>query len=174
MWDLVLSLLRDPERLRVALDKVIEEERKAHQADPEREARAWLKKIAEVDLMRGRYQDMAAQGLITFDELRAKLEGLEEIRQTARQELDALEDRRRRLADLERDRAALLEAYAEKTHRGLDYFTPEDRHQSYKRLRLAVLIHPGGDLEVTGVLRQVEKLGQTSTTSQEYFEEKAQ
>jgi hypothetical protein len=43
VWDLVLSLLRDPERLRAALDKLIEEERNAHQGDPEREARAWLK-----------------------------------------------------------------------------------------------------------------------------------
>ena len=60
VWDLVLSLLRDPERLRAALDRLIEEERKAHQGDPEREARAWLKKIADVDRTRGRFQDMAA------------------------------------------------------------------------------------------------------------------
>ena len=60
VWDLVLSLLRDPEQLRAALDRLIEEERKAHQGDPEREARAWLKKIAEVDRTRGRFQDMAA------------------------------------------------------------------------------------------------------------------
>jgi hypothetical protein len=58
--------------------------------------------------------------------------------ETARRELDTLEDRRWRLADMERDRAALLEAYTEKTHRGLEYFTPEDRHQSYKRLRVGV------------------------------------
>jgi hypothetical protein len=67
--------------------------------------------------------------IITFDELRAKLETLEETRETARRELDALDDRRWRVADLERDRAALLEPYTEKASKGLDYFTPEDRHR---------------------------------------------
>ncbi len=165
MWDLVLSLLRDPDRLRAALDRLIEEERRAHRGDPEREARAWLKKIAEVDRTRGRFQDMAAEGLITFDELRAKLETLEETRETARRELDALEDRRRRVADLERDRAALLEAYTEKASKGLDYFTPEDRHQTYKRLRLSVLARPGGNLEVSGVLGEASNLVKNNGTS---------
>jgi hypothetical protein len=165
VWDLVLSLLRDPDRLRAALDRLIEEERRAHRGDPEREARAWLKKIAEVDRTRGRFQDMAAEGLITFDELRAKLETLEETRETARRELDALEDRRRRVADLERDRAALLEAYTEKASKGLDYFTPEDRHQTYKRLRLFVLVRPGGDLEVSRVLGRTPSLVKNTRTS---------
>lgn len=75
MWELVLSLLLDPERLRDALDRFLEEVRKAHLGDPEREARTWLKKIAEVDRTRGRFQDMAAEGLISFDELRTKLAG---------------------------------------------------------------------------------------------------
>jgi site-specific DNA recombinase len=152
VWDLVLSLLREPERLRPALDRLIEEERKAHRGDPEREARVWLKKITEVDRMRGRFQDMAAEGLITFGELRAKLESLEETRQVARRELAALEERRTRLADLERDNDALLETYSEKASKGLDHFTPEVRHDTYKKLQLAVLVHPGGDLEVTGLL----------------------
>jgi site-specific DNA recombinase len=165
VWDLVLSLLRDPERLQATLDKLIEQERRAHQGDPEREVRVWLRKIAEVDQLRGRYQDMAAEGLITFDELRTKLEGQEEIRKTARRELDALEDRRRHLADLEQDKATLLETYTEKASRGLDYFTPEDRRQAYKKLRLSVLVHPGGDLEVSGVLGEASHLVQNNGTS---------
>lgn len=36
---------------------------------------------------------MAAEGLIDFDELRAKLAGLEETRETARRELEALKAR---------------------------------------------------------------------------------
>jgi hypothetical protein len=165
VWDLVLSLLRDPERLRSALDKLIEQERRAHQGDPEREARAWLKKIAEVEHLRGRYQDMAAEGLITFDELRAKLESLEEKREAARRHLEALEDRRRRLAELEHDKATLLEAYTHKASRGLDYFTPEDRHQAYKKLNLPVLVHPGGDLEVTGTLKDLVQNNGTSRST---------
>jgi hypothetical protein len=165
VWNLIISLLRDPNRLRAGLDKLLEEERKAHRGDPERETRAWLKQIAEVDHLRGRYQDMAAEGLITFDELRAKLEGLEETRDTALRERDALEDRRRRVVDLERDRATLLETYMEKASKGLDYFTPEDRHQAYKKLRLSVLVRPGGDLEVSGVLGEAPNLVKNNGTS---------
>jgi hypothetical protein len=161
VWELVLSMLRDPERLRAALDRLIEQEKEAHHGDPEREAKAWLKKIAEADHTRGRFQDMAAEGLITFDEPRAKLSGLEEVRRGARRELDALSERRGRLAELERDRDTLLETYSEKASEGLDYFTPENRHDTYKKLRLAVLVYPGGDLEVTGVLREAERLSET-------------
>ncbi len=56
---------------------------------------------------------MAAERLITFDELRTKLAALEETRQTARRELAALEGRAERLRALERDRDSLLEDYAE-------------------------------------------------------------
>ncbi len=165
VWDLVLSLLRNPERLRTALDRLIEEERKIHRGDPEREARTWLEKLAEVDRIRARFQDMAAEGLISFEELRSKLAGLEETREIARRELDGLQARRDRLAELENDKATLLETYSEKASKGLDLFTPEDRHQAYKKLRLAVLVHPGGDLEVTGVLGHAFPFIKTDATS---------
>ncbi len=173
VWDLVLSLLRDPERLRTALDRLIEEERRAHQGDPEREARVWLKKIAELERTRGRFQDMAAEGLISFDELRTKLAGLDDARQAARRELDALSERRARLAELEGDRADLLGSYSEKASAGLDLFSPEERHRTYKKLRLVVLVRPNpdrdaddpnGDLEVMGVLK--EAVGETNGLSE--------
>ena len=56
---------------------MIELEREAMRGDPEREAKAWLDKLAEVDRGRSILQDMAAKGLITFEELRAKLDALE-------------------------------------------------------------------------------------------------
>ena len=45
-----------------------------------------------------------------------------------------------------------LEQYAEMTAEGLDAFTPEDRHQAYKALRLRVTAHPHGGMEVSGVI----------------------
>ena len=57
------------------------------------------------------------------------------------------------------------EPYSEQASRGLDYFTPEDRHQAYKKLRLSVLVHPGGDLEVTGIPKQAEELSKNGGTS---------
>jgi hypothetical protein len=42
-------------------------------ADPEREAKAWAEKLITANRKRSRYQDMASERLITFDELREKL-----------------------------------------------------------------------------------------------------
>src|SRR5215218_9581865 len=106
--------------------------------DPEAEALAWLDKIAALDSKRSRYQDMAAEGHITFDELGAKLRELEGQRTTAEEELDSLQMRRARLEDLERDRETLLKEYAGMVPEALDGLTGEERHQVYRMLRLQV------------------------------------
>ena len=112
----------------------------------------WAERITEVEHKRARYQDMAAEGLIDFDELRDRLAALEETRETARQELAALEDRQERLAELERDRDALMERYAGMIPEALDALVSEERHRLYKMLRLKVVSNADSSLEVTGVL----------------------
>ena len=84
VWDLVSGLLSDPERLRAGLDAMIEDERGAPRGDPEREAKAWLERLATLDRKRGGYLDLAAEGIMGRDELRAKLAELEEGRETRR------------------------------------------------------------------------------------------
>src|SRR5215207_2041817 len=154
VWDLISGLLKDPERLRAGLDEMIETERAGMRGDPEVEALGWLDKIAALDSKRSRYQDMAAEGHITFDELGAKLRELEGQRTTAEEELDSLQMHRARLEDLERDRETLLEEYAGMVPEALDGLTGEERHQVYRMLRLQVFVFPNGDLEVRGVLRE--------------------
>jgi site-specific DNA recombinase len=154
VWDLVSGLLKDPERLRAGLDEMIEAERAAMCGDPEAEALAWLGRLSVLDRKRSRYQDMAAEGHITFDELGAKLRGLDAERATAERELGALKVRRSRLEDLERDKDTLLEEYASMVPEELDELTGEERHQVYRMLRLQVYVYPDGDLDVRGVLRE--------------------
>jgi hypothetical protein len=96
VWEFVSDLLKDPERLRDGLEEVIQRERGRAHGDPDRDAKAWADKLAEADHKRARFQDMSAEGLITFGELRAKLAALEE-------------DRQARLRDLERDKDTLLD-----------------------------------------------------------------
>jgi hypothetical protein len=72
------------------LEQLIEEERRGMHGNPVQEQAAWLRKVAEADQRRANFQDMAAEGLITFDELRTKLAALEETRQLARRELASL------------------------------------------------------------------------------------
>ena len=80
VWKVVSGIFGDPDRLRADLEKMIELECEGLRGDPDREAKAWLEKLAEIDRKRSGFQDMAAEGLITFDELRAKLAALDETR----------------------------------------------------------------------------------------------
>jgi hypothetical protein len=110
----------------------------------------WLDKLSEVDSKRSRFQDMAAEGLITFEELGAKLNELEETRTTARRELESLGRRKQHLVELERDKDAVLEYYERMAPDALDSLTPEQRNHFYRALRLRVAMKPDGGMEICG------------------------
>ena len=93
---------------------------------------------------------MAAESLITFDELREKLSALEEIRERAQRELKALDRRRERMEELERDRDSLLGSLVTMAPAALDTLTPEERLNLYKLLQLRVSLRSDGDIEATG------------------------
>ncbi len=151
VWDFVSGLLKDPTRLRAGLEKKIEAERpKAACGDPDREARAWLGQLAEIEARRSRFQDMAAEGLLTFEELGAKLCSLEEAREVAEEELGRLRARAERLEALEHDRDALLASLEGAVPQVLDELPPEDRNRIYKMLSLKVEAIPGGLLQLSG------------------------
>jgi site-specific DNA recombinase len=152
IWDLVSGLLSDPERLRAGLDAMIDEQRGALRGDPEREAKVWFERLAALDRKRGGYLDLAAEGIMDRDELRAKLAELQEDRETAEREIAAIEGRRERLEQMERDRDTLMEHYAGTVPESLDDLSPEERHQIYKMLRLEVLAYPDKSLEVSGAI----------------------
>jgi site-specific DNA recombinase len=154
VWSFVTSLLLNQETLREGLDEMIERERGDNHGNPKEEAAAWLDQLSDVERRRASFQDMAAEGLITFDELRAKLEALEEARQTARRELAAIEGRTNLLQALERDRDTLLKNYAEIMPEALDALEPEEHHHIYNMLRLRAVAFPDGALEVSGALRE--------------------
>jgi hypothetical protein len=154
VWNLVAGLLRDPERLRIGLDAMIEAERAGGRGDPEREARSWLDRLAALDRKRARFQDMAAEGHITFEELGAKLRETDEARGMAERELAEIEGRRGRIEQLERDRDAIMEHYARMVPEALDDLTGEEKHQVYRMIRLRVTIRQDGGLDAEGVLRE--------------------
>src|SRR5215217_6116965 len=161
VWELVSGLLRDPDRLRVGLEKLIEEERRSVRRDPYEEAQAWAKRLAEVDRKRSAYQDQQAEGLITLDELRSKMAALEETRSVAFAELEALRGRREHIERLENDAAALLEHYAGMVPEALDGLAPKERHSIYRMLRLRVVVSADGQVEVTGVFGGPLEAGST-------------
>jgi len=151
VWEFVSGLLREPERLRAGLERLIEQERQAMRGNPEQEVKAWLEKLSGVDQERRGFLRLAAKGHITDEELAEELAALDETRETAERELQALQGRRKVIEELERDRDALLKSYALMVPEALDRLEPSERHQVYKMLRLQVLIHRDGSLEVSGV-----------------------
>ena len=152
VWGLVSELLSDPEKVRVGLEKMIVRERNGSRGDLNWEARVWAEKLAEADRMRAGYQELAAKGLMTLEELGARLGELENTRRRATHELDVIRQRCGRLEELERDRDVLMESYAGAVPEALENVEPEERHRVYEMLRLRVAAHPDGTLEVRGIL----------------------
>jgi recombinase-like zinc beta ribbon protein len=151
VWEFVSDLMKDPEQLEADLERMIELEKQAAHGDPEREAKAWLDKLAEVDAERRGYIKLAARGTITDAELDEALAELEETRSTAEHELASLQHRQEAIEALERDKEALLEYYASIAPEALDSLTPEERHHLYRMLRLEVVVRLDANLEVSGV-----------------------
>ncbi len=153
VWQYVRTLMENPEELRADLERMIEMKRKETRRDPERDAKTWLDRLAEVDRQRARAQEMAIQGLLEYDELRAKLASLKATRETAERELAILKDQEETITELERDTEAVLQHYAAVAPEALDSLTPEERRHLYKLLQLKALQHPDGrvEVEVSGV-----------------------
>ncbi len=154
VWDLVSGLLKDPERLRVGLDEMIEQERAGMRGDPDQEAASWLEKLSEVEQERRGYLRLAAKGHMTDEDLDEALAELEETRMTAEEELATIRGRKEVLEELERDRGALLESYAKMTPEALDALTPEEHRQVYGMLRLRVEVFADGRMEARGILSE--------------------
>ena len=103
-----------------------------------------------MERVKARYQEMAAEDLISFDELRARIAELDEIRRTADQELRTLRGRQEQIRQLERDKEALLEDYAGLVPEALDELNAAERSRVYGMLGVEARLAPEGSLEVSG------------------------
>ena len=134
----------------VLQDHMIEQERRAAHGDPAIETERWLGQLSEASRKRIRYQEMAAEGLIDFEELRTRLYALEELRNTAERELYALRHHTERLERLERSRDNLLESYVGYVPKAIDTLGSEDRHRVYKIIVMKAYLTRDGSVELSG------------------------
>jgi len=163
MWEFVSGLLKDPVRIRAGMEALIDREREDGVQRPVEEEVLWSRKLEECDRLRSAYQDQQAAGFMTLEELGRKLEGLEETRRLARAELASARIREERAVQLERDRDALLESWADAVPEALDDLTGQERNKIYRMLRLEVTPTTGG-FDVTGALGEILYL-ETDTTA---------
>jgi hypothetical protein len=112
MRSFVSDLLRDPERIRAGMQALIEQERANGPRDLAKEAATWAQKIEKCTRLRSAYQDQQATGPMTLEELGSNFLKLDETRELAQAELDALALREQRVEDLEADRDTLVKDIA--------------------------------------------------------------
>jgi hypothetical protein len=165
VWEALSELMKDPEQLRSDLQKVIDHERRDIRGEPQREAKVWLGKLAEVERKRSGLQDMAVEGHISADEPWIKLGGLEETRKVAQRGLDLLASRPERFEAFERDKEAILESCERMAPEALDALAPEVRHQFYRMLRLRVVVEPDGATQISMALNEAQAMWPSETTS---------
>jgi Tfp pilus assembly protein PilN len=103
-------------------------------------------------------------GLSSFDGLRSRLAELDDVRKTTEQELESLQRRRDRIAELEQD-GVIMEQYAGLIPAELEALAPEERHRVYGLLRLQVAPRQDGGVEMTGVIGAADAICQSQTTS---------
>jgi site-specific DNA recombinase len=158
VWEFVSSLLKDPQRLRAGMERLIEQERNTKRGDPEREAQVWAETITKCARLRNAYQDQQAAGLMTLEELGSKLRELEETCLHAERELSALRDSQTRVEELEADRDTLLESISGQIPESLDGLDGEGQNTVYRMLRLEVTPMLEGCYRLSGAFCTAEPL----------------
>ena len=151
VWKLLSGLLGDLGWIRARLEAMLERERRADRGDPYGEAGFWAERIAVCARMRAGYQELAAGGLMTPEELGARLGDLEGERAIAEDDLDALSRRRARLQEVERDADALMANLVDAAA-SPDGPGPEERRRVYGMLRLKVAARSDGAIEAREIL----------------------
>jgi site-specific DNA recombinase len=126
----VESLLQDPEAVRLKLDYAIEEVSTENPAP-------WLRRIEDCDRRRATYQDQQADGLMTREELRTKLDALAQEREFAASRLLDSSERNERAKALKATKDNLLGVYRNGIlYDGLMYFDATMRREIYEALQL--------------------------------------
>ncbi len=151
VWQAVARQLADPEAVRAAFGARMRLERGGAPGDPKATERALLGRIVEADRDRDAYQEMTAKGLMTFDELEARLCEIEESRAIVLRELEEIGNRCEDAEGLERDRDALLGSYAGTDAETLGRLEPEERNRVYRALRLEAHLGADGVLSIEGI-----------------------
>jgi site-specific DNA recombinase len=152
VWDFVSSVLKDPERLRLGVDEMLDREKALSSRTSDEDAEGWLKKLSELEVQEERLLDLYLEGKLESDRYESRVTQLKRSRMTVQEELEHIRNRTARIERLEQDRDALLNHYARIAVEHLDKLEPEERNRVYKMLDLKFLAHRDGNLEVKWAL----------------------
>ena len=148
IWEAVSAALRRPERLRAGLEKLIESKRGQLVTKPDEQIARWAAEVQKARAKRARYQDQEAEGLMTREELRAKLVRLDETVKLAETEIETLMNHEEGLRKLQRDGEELMERYSRLVPQELEDLSSAERRHVHQLLRIEVWVPKEGEIRL--------------------------
>src|SRR5215213_6547342 len=149
--DFVFGVLSDPDTIQRGLDSLIQRETEEVRDDPEQVVTTLEETLSQNTHLRRAYQDQQAEGLMTLEELAAKLEELKDTRKVLEAELASLERSQQKAKELDNDRDAVVASLAASIPDALENLTGEEINTVYRKLRLRVVPTDEG-FDATGML----------------------
>jgi hypothetical protein len=153
--DFVFGVLSDPDTIQRGLDSLIQRETEEVRDDPEQVVTTLEERLSQNTHLRRAYQDQQAEGLMTLEELAARLEELEDTRKVLEADLASLERSQQKVKELENDRDAVVASLAASIPDALDNLTGDEINTVYRKLRLRLIPSEEG-YNATGVLCTLE------------------
>src|SRR5829696_1072250 len=153
--DFVFGVLSDPDTIQRGLDSLIQRETEEVRDDPEQMVTTLEDRLSQNTHLRRAYQDQQAAGLMTLEELAAKLEELEDTRKVLEADLASLERSQQKAKELENDRDAVVASLVASIPEALDNLSGEEINTVYRKLRLRLIPSEEG-YDATGVLCTLE------------------
>jgi hypothetical protein len=152
VWAFVSDLMRNPERLRMEFERLIERDKAALRDDPGEKAKVWTRRLADLEAQKARAQDLAIRGLLEPDGLAAKLEELSRERSIAQRELASAQSSAEHIQELERFRDEAFMQFALLASNRMADLPPEDQHETYKCLDLCIEANGEHEVRISGAL----------------------
>jgi site-specific DNA recombinase len=149
--DFVFGVLSDPDTIQRGLDSLIQRETEEVRDDTEQVITTLEERLSQNTHLRRAYQDQQAEGLMTLEELAARLEDLEDTRKVLQAERASLERSQQKAKELENDRDTVVASLAASIPDTLDNLTGEEINTVYRKLRLRLIPSEDG-YDATGVL----------------------
>jgi site-specific DNA recombinase len=149
--DFVFGVLSDPDTIQRGLDSLIQRETEEVRDDTEQVITTLEERLSQNTHLRRAYQDQQAEGLMTLEELAARLEELEDTRKVLQAERASLERSQQKAKELENDRDTVVASLAASIPDTLDNLTGEEINTVYRKLRLRLIPSEDG-YDATGVL----------------------
>jgi hypothetical protein len=147
----ILDLIRRPEIMLEQIEREIESREQAA-SSAARDAAMYQEQLRRIEQKRSGFQDMAAEGLITFAELRSKLDALQREGERSQEALEALTEPERVAKELSEIPARVEDYIAELPQ--LIHEDPERRSEYlkdiYRKLSLSVIAHKDDTLTISG------------------------